>query len=172
MERQYCESEIELCVHEGWGTHMYMHTCEDQRPTLASFLRSCLLYPFPLDWSRAHIGLAGLAGQQVPGIPLPLPLPNPVWEGLQMHATIASIYVGPGGKHKRKCLHGKYSADRAISPFGTIYVCIKHIYYAYVYFLPVCVYTMFVQCLWGSEGGVNYFLWIRIEAVVSHLCGC
>lgn len=44
MWKEYCESEIEFCVHEGWGTHTYMHICEDQRPALASFLRSCLLY--------------------------------------------------------------------------------------------------------------------------------
>lgn len=73
-----------------------------------------------------------------------------------MHATIASIYVGSGGK--LKCLRGKYSTDRAVSqPHLELSL---YIYYAYVCLPPVRMCTVFVQCLWRSEDGVNHFPWI------------
>lgn len=56
------------------GVHICtcIHVKTRGQPWLHSSDPVYFIYPFPLDWSRAHIGLAGLAGQQLPGIPLPL----------------------------------------------------------------------------------------------------
>lgn len=86
-----------------------------------------------------------------------------------MHATIASIYVGSGGK--LKCLRGKYSTDRAaLSPasFGTfsLYVLCLCVFATCMHVYRVCAVPVAI-----SRWCQSFPLDLELEAVVSHLVG-